>query len=210
MPPAKSGAFTLIELLVIIAIIALLAAVLFPVLASARRSAWSAACQSNLRQLGVATAIYLDDNDRFVPWYLAVVEAYTIPKEYRQFSLRAEAVLLTPREQPLLRCPADIGAWFINNDDVSANTPVFERFGTSYITGLDSFRGGPLPAFESVFWSDHVGFWHYIHRGVLSYKDGFRDDRRYWRVNAVTSTGRIVRLTADQIQNAIYGEDIFK
>jgi len=46
--------FTLIELLVVVAIIALLAAILFPVFAKAREKARQSVCQSNLRQIGIA------------------------------------------------------------------------------------------------------------------------------------------------------------
>jgi prepilin-type N-terminal cleavage/methylation domain-containing protein/prepilin-type processing-associated H-X9-DG protein len=62
--------FTLIELLVVIAIIAILAALLLPGLSKAKAAGQSAACKSNLRQLGIGLSLYTSDVQKFPPWVL--------------------------------------------------------------------------------------------------------------------------------------------
>lgn len=63
----RKSAFTLIELLVVIAIIAILAAILFPVFAQAREKARQTSCLSNMKQIGVAYMMYMQDYDGSLP-----------------------------------------------------------------------------------------------------------------------------------------------
>lgn len=65
--------FTLIELLVVIAIIAILAAILFPVFASAQKSARTTKCVSNMKQITSAFLQYVDDNGGGTPPYLSKI-----------------------------------------------------------------------------------------------------------------------------------------
>ena len=63
MAAVRRRAFTLIELLVVVAILAVLAAILFPVFARAKDAAKGTVCLSNLRQLGLGLTMYRDDHD---------------------------------------------------------------------------------------------------------------------------------------------------
>src|SRR5438876_1322667 len=66
-PRAALRAFTLIELLVVIAVIAILAGLLLPALARAKESGRTAACASNLRQIGIASMTYTMDFNGHLP-----------------------------------------------------------------------------------------------------------------------------------------------
>ena len=60
-------AFTLVELLVVLAIVTVLAGLLLPVIGKAREAGRATACLSNLRQLGIALQLYVQDNNNHLP-----------------------------------------------------------------------------------------------------------------------------------------------
>lgn len=110
-------AFTLIELLVVISIITILAAMLVPVLSRARATTRGTACISNLRQIGIAVQIYVQDNNNRLPVMrdrLAGTDPKTNPVPSVDIVMATEL-----GNVKVLRCPAD-------------KADVFEQTGSSY------------------------------------------------------------------------------
>jgi prepilin-type N-terminal cleavage/methylation domain-containing protein len=103
----RRRAFTLIELLVVIAIIAILAAILFPVFAQAKNSAKRTASLSNVKQLGLASVLYMGDyDDTLYPlyWYDSRSTLFPTNQGFTYYGL-----LLLPytKSRAIMLCPND-------------------------------------------------------------------------------------------------------
>jgi prepilin-type N-terminal cleavage/methylation domain-containing protein len=133
----KRRGFTLIELLVVIAIIAILAAILFPVFAQAREQARKTSCLSNMKQMGIALAMYRQDWDGGGPnggWPITWSGSFNVHSpqskyhEDWQFTLQPYA-----KNAKIFRCPSDKIDYskrpisYIYNNNLNANhVPVRE------------------------------------------------------------------------------------
>lgn len=173
---APKAGFTLIELLMVIAILALLAALLFPVLAQAKEAGKSTSCFSNLRQIGTATTLYRGDADDRFPWgadaYNRLNPAFEPDEVEIVRGMPALGVILAPYapSREIWRCPSDHG---------HGNPPppgsLFQAVGNSYwyqsrlaIAGATDDVVGlswsdfmiQFEAARIVLYRDHSHFWH--------------------------------------------------
>jgi prepilin-type N-terminal cleavage/methylation domain-containing protein len=96
----RTPGFTLIELLVVIAIIAILAALLLPAVSRAKAAGLSAACKSNLHQIGIALKLYTDEFQKY-PLCAAADPASAFSLWDRQL------LALAANNTNLFICPAD-------------------------------------------------------------------------------------------------------
>lgn len=134
----RIGGFTLIELLVVVAIIGILAALLFPAIARAKNSGQVTACLNNLRQLQLAWTMYADDHDgRLVRNYYTIGNPHPSMASWVQgrldyspnnpantnsaIFLDDQLSLFAPylRATRVYRCPSDRSAVVINGEPYS-------------------------------------------------------------------------------------------
>ena len=128
-------AFTLIELLVVIAIIGVLAAMLMPTLGKAKEQARAIDCVNNLRQIGVALQLYVDENNNRLPIMRDRLLGTNAPPTNAFPSV--EIVLATQLGNvQVLRCPSD-------------KERIFEQTGSSY--GWNSLLNGQKADSPEVF-----------------------------------------------------------
>jgi prepilin-type N-terminal cleavage/methylation domain-containing protein/prepilin-type processing-associated H-X9-DG protein len=97
----RRAGFTLIELLVVIAIIAILAAILFPVFAQARNKARQAVCSSNLKQIGSAIMMYVQDYGEAYP-----ILDYYPTEQVQWYDLINPYIKGQGKHTGLFRCPS--------------------------------------------------------------------------------------------------------
>lgn len=101
--------FTLTELLVVIAIVAVLAALLFPIFARARENGRRAACQNNMRQIGLALQMYAQDYDEHLPPWCQFLSPNRPARTPEGAPITWDIALQTYLNGPqVLMCPSDV------------------------------------------------------------------------------------------------------
>jgi len=143
---SRRFAFTLIELLVVISIIAILAAILFPVFGRARENARRSSCQSNLKQIGLGALQYMQDNDEKIFSSFYGTAGNSNSSNYKWM----DAIFPYLKSEQIFTCPSDSASnrQYIFHAKSEANTGALagKNYGSYGLNGAygfntsDSFR----------------------------------------------------------------------
>ena len=130
----KAAGFTLIELLVVIAIIAILAAILFPVFASAREKARQTACLSNMKQIGTALIMYTQDFDETLPCSNGDIADYFNPANVNNYNGNW-IVEIYPymKTKDVFICPSSVPG--VNDTSADSTTAIPTQWGDTSLQG---------------------------------------------------------------------------
>jgi len=183
-------AFTLIELLTVISIIAVLAAILFPVFGQAREMARGTACLSNIKNISTAVTMYAQDYDEtVVPWRNSpvTIPGGTTPIDVQVASLWTNTVQPYLKNKQVLFCPsfneADIERAMDQADCDGDGTPGSGSGGflpadvnlSHYAIGFpvvfnggqcDTTGGAPYARFAGSGWTSEGGTYHYFQQSL--------------------------------------------
>ena len=210
--------FTLIELLVVITIIAILAAILFPVFARAKAAAKQSACISNLKQIGTAMTLYMGDHDDIFPYAVDASDKYdpNIWAAQPEFQAQIPYMLEMPdalfpytKSKEIFHCPSDSGTQILDNhypDPFISSPSLFATFRSSYLFRTEiAFRFWSqdrfqLPAEINVMF-DGAGHWHGGARGIRPGDDvgTYLDLIRTYRYTSLMGDFHVKSLTRGQL-----------
>jgi prepilin-type N-terminal cleavage/methylation domain-containing protein len=214
--------FTLIELLVVVAIIVILAGILYPVFAATRRAAYNSVCLSNLKQIGLAVQMYTQDYDESFP---------TACSQDDRITGRAQPLWPTPtpylwevvapyvKNAGVWRCPADRG-YKVPALALNFEPSTYAKTGSSYqyntnlawaSTGFLGRRGSWLPLTVGAIQTpaetmvaaepEGTGYWHNsILAPVLMQRNAGNDTTNTYRFNQVSVDGHVQSFTLAQVQ----------